>query len=210
MRYEDKIHTWKSKLLSEDNIEADLCDSLSQKILNVENDILKLGPSNYDKVPDDTITSKHSYYNLLKYDWNELELLKQKIIKNSSEIIGGDKFFVKMWANIYRNGDYIKKHIHHAEPIIETDEFKKGIFNTICGHLFLQNDIESSTTYYFNDEVVPLKNNKGDIHFFSCIVPHEVPKYEGQLRISVAFDVYRADFFENLGIQPLKDLIIIK
>jgi hypothetical protein len=210
MNYEEKILIWKSKLLSEDVLSEDICNSLTQKIIDVESEIMKLGPSNYDKVPENTITAKHLYYNLLSYKWDELETLKNKIVINSSKIIGGDSFLVKMWANSFKKGEYIKKHIHHAEPIIETEDFRKNIFNTICGHLFLENDVASETIYYFDNNIVPMQSRKGNMHFFSCIVPHEVPPYRGDKRISIAFDVYRVDFFEKLGIPTPTDLIIIK
>lgn len=210
MVYEEKILYWKNKLLSEDTVDEDTCNSLYNKILNVEHEILKLGISNYTKVPDNTITAKHQYYNLLDYNWDELSIIKNKIIQHSKEIIGGDSFLVKMWANVFRNGDYILKHIHHAEPIIEDDAFKTGIFNTFCGHLFIGNDVESETIYYFDNEKVSYKNTKGQMHFFSCIVPHEVPKYMGEVRVSIAFDVYKSDFFKSLNINQLPNLILIK
>lgn len=210
MNYEEKIILWKSKILSEDKLEENICDSLTQKIISVEDEIMNLGPSDYDKVPENTITAKHLYYNLLNYKWDELGYLKRKIIDNSSPIIGGDTFLIKMWANSLKKEQYIKKHIHHAEPVIETDDFKKNIFSTICGHLFLENDIDSETIYYFDNNTVPMQSIKGNMHFFSCIVPHEVLPYQGHKRISIAFDVYRADFFEKLGIPTPTDLIIIK
>ena len=210
MKYEEKISIWKSKLLSEDKVNHSICDSLHAKILNIEEELLNLGPSNYIKVPENTITAKHQYYNLLAYNWEELEIIKTKIVETSKHILGGDVFLVKMWANIFRKDDYIHKHIHHAEPIIETEEFKKGIFNTFCGHLFVGNDIDSETIYYFNDSSVPYKNNKGDMHFFSCVVPHEVPPYKGNIRVSIAFDVYRGDFFDKLSIPQIPNLIKIK
>ncbi len=86
MNYEEKILIWKSKLLSEDVLSEDICNSLTQKIIDVESEIMKLGPSNYDKVPENTITAKHLYYNLLSYKWDELETLKNKIVISSSKI----------------------------------------------------------------------------------------------------------------------------
>jgi len=210
MNYEDKIKIWKNSFLSLDKEKEEICDSLSNKILQSEKYILCLGYPNYPQTPPTTITSRHEYYNLLNFKWDELEIIKYKIIENSSKIIGGNSFYVKMWANVFRNGECIKKHIHHPEPVRETDEFKKNIFKTICGNLFLRNDIDSDTIYYFDNKAEYVKNIKGDYHFFSCITPHEVLPYNGRERIGLAFDVYAEDFFESLNIQTPNGLVLIK
>ena len=210
MSYEDKILIWKNNLLGEDIIDKNICDSLADKVLQSEQYILSLGPANYPQTPPNTITSRHDYYNLLEFDWSELNIVKSKIVENASKIIGGDSFYVKMWANIFRKGECIVKHIHHAEPVIENEEFKKNIFNTMCGHLFLRNDVKSDTIYHFQKETKAIQNVKGEFHFFCCVVPHEVLPYEGNERIGLAFDIYRSDFFKNLGLQVPNKMILIK
>lgn len=210
MNYEDKIKIWKNNLLGEDTIDVNLCDSLSNKILQSEKYILSLGPANYPQTPPTTITSRHDYYNLLDFGWDELELVKTKIVENASKIIGGESFYVKMWANIFRKDECITKHIHHAEPVIENESFKQNIFKTMCGHLFLRNDVDSDTIYHFEKQSTPIKNVKGDFHFFCCVVPHEVLPYQGNERIGLAFDIYRSDFFKNLGLQVPPKMVLIK
>jgi hypothetical protein len=210
MRYEDKIKIWKNNLLGEDTTNDELCDSLADKILQSEKFILSLGPPNYPKTPSNAITSRHDYYNLLDFDWKELHEVKSKIVENASKIIGGDSFYVKMWANIFRKDECIKLHIHHPEPVRETKEFKDNIFKTCCGHLFLRNDVDSDTIYHFENKVTPLKNIKGEFHFFCCVVPHEVYPYCGNERIGLAFDIYTEDFFKGIGIETPKNLKLIK
>jgi hypothetical protein len=210
MRYEDKIKIWKNNLLSEDNANDEICDSLANKILESEQYILSLGLPNYPKTPPNTITSRHDYYNLLDFDWEELEFVKSKIVENASKIIGGSSFYVKMWANIFRNGECIVKHIHHAEPVIENEEFKQNIFKTMCGHLFLRNDVDSDTIYHFENKVTPIKNIKGEFHFFCCTIPHEVYPYSGNERIGLAFDIYTEDFFKGIKLTTPKNLKLIK
>ena len=209
MEYSNKIKEWKSKILAFDKIEG-IADSFTSKILGIEKEILSIGIANYKKVPANTVTSRHEFYNLLDYDWEELNLVKNQIIKNASNIIGGNSFYVKMWANIFRHDEYIEKHIHHPEPVRETDEFKNNIFKTVCGHLFLKNDYPSNTTYYFENQKVDFLNVEGDMHVFCCIVPHEVKPFNGKIRVGIAFDVYSEDFFKELGIPIPNDVRLIK
>jgi hypothetical protein len=208
--YTDKIFIWKDRILAEDKLDSKCCDSLANKILEYENYILSLGPANYPQTPPNTITSRHEYYNFLEFDWDELKEVEAKIIENASKILGGSSFYVKMWANVFRNGECITKHIHHPEPVRETDEFKNNIFKTLCGHLFLRNDVDSDTIYHFDSGTQNIKNVKGDFHFFCCVVPHEVLPYEGTERIGLAFDVYTNDFFEGIGIPTPFGLKLIK
>lgn len=205
--YETKIQDWKSRILAFDKIEDSmLLNSLADKIESSEEQILSLGAPNYPNVASTTITARHRYYNLLDFNWPELTILKNKIKDNSSKLIGGEKFLVKMWANIFRNGQCIKKHMHHPSPIRETEQFKIGIFKTICGHLFLRNDHESHTIYYMNGKKNPIINESGELHFFSCIVEHETEPFRGTKRVGLAFDIYTVDFFKNMGIQSPPDV----
>jgi len=209
MEYNIKIKEFKNKLIGFDVIEDGICQSLTKKILESESYILNLGKPNYPNVPSNTITSRHEYYNLLDFNWNELDIVKKSIIKNASNIIGGDKFLIKMWANIFRHNECIKRHMHHPYPIKETETFKKNIFNTICGNLFLSNDYESYTIYHFENESREILNKSGEIYYFSCIVEHEVLPFKGNLRVGIAFDIYTESFFKNLGIRNPHNLRLI-
>lgn len=160
--YEERIGPFKSQMLSRDSVPLDLCDLLKEKIVNLEDTILNLGPSNYKETPENTITTRHQYYNLLDYIGNDMPVVKEKIIDNCRKVLGGDHFYIKMWANIFRHGDNIKKHIHHATPIIENEMFKRNVFKTLSGNLFLYGDKDSETVYYFKEKT-PVKNVVGEI-----------------------------------------------
>ena len=210
MDYQTKIKEFNSKMLSFDTIDSDTCKKLTELILESEDKILSFGPSNYPKAPTNTITTRHLYYNLLDFGWDELEIVKKSIVKVASEVIGGNSFYVKMWANIFREGENIDLHIHHGEPIVENEAFKKNIFKTICGNLFLSGDKHSDTIYYFNEVRTEFENKSGDVHYFSCIVPHETLPYKGELRVGLAFDIYSEDFFEGIGMMTPRDLKLVK
>ena len=205
--YRQKLQDWKSRILSFDSIDdTELLTRLTKHIEDTESHILSLGAPNYPKVPQNTITARHQYYNLLDFDWPELQFVKEKIRSNASQIIGGEKFLIKMWANIFRKGEKINKHMHHPSPIRETEQFKRGIFKTICGHLFLYNDHESHTVYYMNNQRVPLLNKSGEMHYFSCIVEHETEPFLGTKRVGLAFDIYTSDFFSSMGMPVPRDI----
>jgi hypothetical protein len=209
MSYEVNIKKFKNELLGVDSLDINICQSLKNKILNSEQYILDLGIPNYPNVSPNTITSRHQYYNLLDFKWSELEFVKESIINHASKIIGGDKFLIKMWANIFRHNECIKRHMHHPSPIRETDNFKKNVFNTICGNLFLNGDYESHTIYYFEQKRKEILNKSGEIYYFSCIVEHEVLPFKGNLRVGLAFDIYTVNFFENMGLSNPIDLRLI-
>jgi hypothetical protein len=206
--YNEKIVTFKAHMLGKDKLDLSTCDILKNKIVDLEQTILNLGVSNYKEAPENSITTRHQYYNLLDYLNDDLNPVKEKIIQNARHIIGGDKFLVKMWANVFRNGEQIKKHMHHATPVIENDSFKKNVFKTICGNLFLYGDQESETIYYLKEKT-PIKNEAGDMHFFCCIVEHETLPYQGNLRIGIAFDIYTENFFTDIGLPTPSHLRLI-
>lgn len=208
LKYEDRIITFKSHMLGKDSIPVEVCEALKNKIVELEPTLLALGASNYKEAPENSITTRHQYYNLLDYLDSDFDIVKQKIINNAKNIIGGEKFYVKMWANIFRNGEQIKKHIHHASPVIENDAFKQNVFKTICGNIFLYGDVESETIYHMRGRN-PIKNVPGDMHLFCCIVEHETLPYEGELRVSIAFDLYTEKFFEDINIPTPTNLRLI-
>lgn len=200
MNYEQKIKHYKNSFLARDFIAEEDCLYFHNRILSLENEILAKGSPNYPQVDPSTITARHSYYNLLDYlSGEETERLKSKILLNSGKILGGTKFLIKMWANIFRNGQCIQRHMHHATPVIENDTFKANVFKTMCGNLFISGDAESATHYYFGVSEQIVKNLAGDIAFFGCIVEHETKPYTGDLRVGLAFDIYTEHFFQGVG-----------
>jgi hypothetical protein len=208
MLYKDRLENFKSTLLGYLSVDQVICQKLTSDILALENKILSFGTARYPAVPANTITARHDYYNLIDLLPTQLTIIKHNIVEASSNIIGGEEFYVKMWANIFRNGERIERHMHHASPIIENDMFKKNVFKTICGNLFLYGDAPSDTLYY-GKELISMPNKVGDIHLFSCILEHETLPFTGTLRVGIAFDVYSKNFFPEIGIQTPPNLRLI-
>ena len=208
LKYEDRISDFRNNLLGYLSVDQAICQKLTSNILALENKILSLGAPRYPAVPANTITARHDYYNLIDLLPTQLTIIKHSIVEASSNIIGGEDFYVKMWANIFRNGERIERHMHHASPIIENDMFKKNVFKTICGNLFLYGDAPSDTLYY-GKELISMPNKVGDIHLFSCILEHETLPFTGNLRVGIAFDVYSKNFFPDIGMQTPTNLRLI-
>lgn len=208
MTFDEQYKNWNSKILLEDSLNRDYCQILANKILSLEKTILSLGPSNYLEAPINSITTRHQYYNGLDFLGNDGIVLKEKLSLIGNKVLNTDEILVKLWFNIFRNGEQIKKHMHHASPIRVNDVFKKNIFKTVCGNLFLDSDASSETVYYL-PECTPLANVPGDIKIFSCTVEHETLPFTGNLRIGLAFDLYTKNFFENIGILTPQTLRLI-
>jgi hypothetical protein len=208
LTYEDRLLEFRNNILGSDSVDQTVCNQLTNDILLLEPKILSLGAARYPAVPASSITARHDYYNLMDLLPLQLTLLKQIIINVSSKIIGGEEFYVKMWANIFRNGECIERHMHHAAPIIENKMFKQNVFKTICGNLFLYGDAPSDTLYY-GKELISIPNQIGDIQLFSCILEHETLPFTGTLRVGIAFDIYSKNFFPEIGMQTPPNLRLI-
>jgi hypothetical protein len=85
--------------------------------------------------------------------------------------------------------------------------------NALSGHCFLYSSEPTYTTYYFKKQNVKrsilgtgslektdILNIPGEISIFSSYVPHEFKKWDGNLRIGIAFDISdeSMDSIENL------------
>jgi hypothetical protein len=187
-------------------------DSLCEKIINKELYIKNLNTNTkttFDYVNLDSITKLHSYYNLIEFQFEEVDLIVKKIKELVFKINGWENFYLKMWANIYREGDYIGYHTHLPDlPNIEK------MVNALSGHCFLYSSKPTYTTYYFKKQNIKnsilgtgslvktdILNTPGEISIFSSYVPHEFRKWDGDLRIGIAFDV------SDVSINNIVDLV---
>jgi hypothetical protein len=175
-------------------------DSLCEKIINKEIYIKNLNTNTkptFNYVNTDSITKLHSYYNLIEFEFDEVDIIIKKIKELVFKINGWESFYLKMWANIYREGDYIGYHTHLPDlPNV------KKMSTALSGHCFLYSNKPTYTTYYFKQqnikrsilgngslEKTDILNIPGEISIFSSYVPHEFKKWDGNLRIGIAFDI---------------------
>lgn len=208
MSFEDQYSHWNSQILLEESLDQDYCRYLTSKIQSLETSILALGPSNYPEAPKNSITTRHQYYNGLDLLGEDAAILKEKLLLVGNKVFGTDEILVKLWFNIFRQGEQIKRHMHHASPVRINEIFKKNIFKTVCGNLFLSGDADSETVYYLPERTA-LANNPGDIKIFSCTVEHETLPFVGTLRIGLAFDLYTKNFFQDIGMSTPQTLRLI-
>jgi hypothetical protein len=179
-------------------------DSLCEKILKKEPYIKNLNTNTkttFKHVNMDSITKLHSYYNLIEFEFEEVDLIVKKIKELVFKINEWESFYLKMWVNIYREGDYIGYHTHLPDlPNVEK------MSTALSGHCFLYSNKPTYTTYYFKKENLKCSilgtgslektdvlNIPGEISIFSSYVPHEFKKWDGDLRIGIAFDISNND-----------------
>jgi hypothetical protein len=194
-------------------------DSLCKKILGKEDYIKDLVTNKkliFDKVNEGSITKYHNYYNLIQFGFEEIDLVVKKIKELVFKINGWETFYLKMWANIYRNGDYIGYHTH----LPDLHGIKKNP-KALSGHCFLFSSKPTYTTYYFrrikskisilgegNVDPTEVLNVPGEISIFSSYVPHEFKKWDGELRIGIAFDISHESMGDFKELQEYKYVIV--
>lgn len=187
-----------SKILVVDSISQNCASSLSKKILEIEPTIKELNKDNYSNLytngTDSNVLLKYNnYYNLINFGFEEVDYILEKTKQSISTLTQKNEFYIKMWANIYRNGDYIGYH-QHVKHTTNIDILNKHF----SGHCFLYSNEPTSTTYYFSGNKKKLfggqtgtdiLNVPGEISIFSSFLPHEFKKWNGELRIGIAFDI---------------------
>ena len=193
---ENYLETYEYGIITSDFIDSTTTNSLSDKILERESYIKGLDDGS--KLPMKIVnygnlTNYHSYYNLIDLGFPETDILVLKIKELIFNTFGWENFYIKMWANIFRNGDYLGLHKHMDN--ISTKKFPYAI----SGHCFLYSTEKTYTTYLFKRKknsilgssinVIDIQNNPGEISIFSSYVEHEFKKWVGDLRVGIAFDI---------------------
>tara|TARA_B100000287_G_scaffold85651_1_gene78222 strand:- start:241 stop:882 length:642 start_codon:yes stop_codon:yes gene_type:complete len=184
------------------NIYEDVVDvnDIKSVILSKEKDVINNNPYTDDwntGLGKDSMTSRSNCYNLLK--WDEADFLKETIRTAHDNFITSlgydweNKIYLQCWANVLRNGQFLKQHQHWNSE-----------YTYLGGHICLD-DYDTSTYYInpYNRKPYISKNSKGNITLFPNWIEHYTDPYEGgDVRVSIAFDiitevVYNDDIFEN-------------
>ena len=193
---ENYLEIYQNDIIISDFIDLQTTNSLSKKILERESYIMGLNDGS--KLPmkivnRDNITNYHPYYNLLDLGIEETNILILKIKELIFNTFGWENFYIKMWANIFRKGDYLGLHKH-----MDNISLKKFPY-AVSGHCFLYSSEKTYTTFLFKNKkigifdssinVVDLENKPGEVSIFSSYVEHEFKKWDGDLRVGIAFDI---------------------
>lgn len=163
-------------------------DKLRQALLDSEERILTLGSPTHN-YPEDHITGRMSYYNLVVNSpvWNSIGFpLIKKIIAHYLGLEEGEECKVKSWGNVLRLDQKVFPHRHFGIP-----EDYDEIPQSVCGNVFLGAEVETSTTYILDGEKKDIPNLYGTFTLFPPNIPHAVRSYTGEgVRVSAAFDCF--------------------
>lgn len=181
-------------------------DELINLILRKKEEILKLPTSQrngeftdgYTGLGYDTTTAKFMNYNFLKWENNNIDLLKKEIINFHNEVLKyfkqpiPKKLWIQCWVNIMKNGDQIKTHLHGVTPT-----------TYLGGHICVQ--CTDTTTNYINPinqindpEIYSSENKIGKITLFQNNIPHFTSVHNSNKeRITIAFDLSLVKIHDN-------------
>ena len=198
-----------------------IIDTLCKKLKDKEKDIENLSDgtlTEFDTPVYQPTTRYNNYYNVINFGFKEVDIILDKIKEMVFELTGENRFYIKMWYNIYRNGGSIPFHSHFPFEWVSSKLNEK---NMISGHCFLYSSKPTSTTYYFisknktllgsdSSDKIDIDNIPGEITLFSSLIPHEFKKWDGDIRIGLAFDIVTN--IDNISIReiPKAQLILIE
>lgn len=190
------LETYEHGIITSGFIDSTTTNSLSNNILERESYIRGLNDGSklrMNIVNHSNITNYHTYYNLIDLQIPETDILVTKIKELIYNAVGWENFYIKMWANIFRKGDYLGLHKH-----MDNMSIKKFPY-ALSGHCFLYSSEKTCTTYLFKRKkigifdssinVMDIPNIPGEISIFSSYIEHEFKQWEGDLRVGIAFDI---------------------
>ena len=184
-------------VLSESNIFDVNFHKVSQLILKKEKKILKYPVTNklnfsdgYTGLGNNSITARHSNFNVLSWKSKEIKKIKKHIINFHNNFLKKlnieqpNSLYIQCWANVMRDGEKIQPHIHGTSP----DTY-------LGGHICVQ--CNNTSTHYINPVnqindpfIYSSKNIVGNITLFQNCIPHYTDTHKGKTeRITIAFDL---------------------
>lgn len=161
---------------------------LRESLLESEPGLISLGKSIFN-YPEDQITGKQQYYNLL----HDLETWEEYCFPRIKEIVAdfltltpGEVVHYQSWGNILRMDNKIFPHRHFGTP----DNYNTNP-QSVSGNLFLGSENPTATTYILGGEKIDIPNEFGQFTLFPPSLPHAVRSYKGEgVRVSAAFDCF--------------------
>jgi hypothetical protein len=201
-------------IFAENYLEGIDFNKIASIILDKEQQIIKTTKPTtdaYTGLGEDSLTSRWKSFNIFAWTDPEIEKLKVKIHEKYLEFLNAynvprSKIQIQCWANILREGEEIKAHIHQTGP-----------WCYLGGHVTIQ--CENTSTVYINpinqinDPELYISYNKiGKITFFQHNIPHYTTVHTGnEERITMAFDLYMDSFvglFDHIAHPEWKNLVV--
>ena len=171
---------------------------IKKYILDREDEILSLSNTiknkkvsdGYTGLGKDSTTSRFDKFNVLSWQYDEIQKLKLSITEFHDHFLDALNFrkpqelYIQCWANIMRKGEEIKPHIHSVNQ-----------YAYLGGHICIQ--AEETATHYINPvnqindpEIYSSKNEAGNITLFQNCIPHYTDVHNNDReRITIAFDL---------------------
>ena len=154
---------------------------INKFILNNEDKIKNISPSIYGK-DDNSLTGRYHVYNFFNSKIGNL--LLKRIIPFLRKNNINPPASIQCWANVFRKGEGISKHIHEAKENSVSTNFP-------VANIFLKGDNKIGTTYIINGREKNIPNEVGQIVLFTSDVEHYVSKNKtSDPRISMALDIH--------------------
>ena len=158
----------------------------------------------YTGLGDNSITSRYSHFNLLKFDFHLIPKLKTEILNGIKSILSisgntdwQETLYTNSWFNVLRQGESMNAHTHGFH------------MHTLYGFHLTINAHETFTSYYhpikFREESFHVPNKIGYLTLFPSDIPHGVSpnKYETP-RITLAGDIFPSTWLDEEH-DPLKN-----
>jgi hypothetical protein len=196
-------------VLGEDSIDGVDFDRIAKLVLSKEPEVIaatleeykkenqeleKLGMvkpyfDGYTGLGENSLTSRSNLFNVFCWEDEEIQKLKGKLHEKYLKFLDmlnvpRSRVWLQCWANVLRDGEEIKPHIHSVNP-----------FCYLGGHIVVQCN-DTSTVYInpvnqINDpNEHRIKNVVGAVTIFQECVPHYTTPHSGDKeRITLAFDL---------------------
>jgi hypothetical protein len=192
-------------IMAEDNSfnDPEFFKSVSNIILEKESSLISSNENKYQEynkkfnivydgdtgLGPDSLTSRAIFFNFLSWENAQVRVLHNFIHLKYVEFldilkIPRRKSWIQCWANVMRDGEEIKKHIHSSHSL-----------TWLGGHVTIA--CSDTSTFYVNpmnladgNQVYESKNEVGKLTLFQNNIPHYTNKHYGSTeRISIAFDI---------------------
>jgi hypothetical protein len=169
----------------------------------------KESPDGYTGLGPNSLTSRYQNFNVLSWDDEDIEKLKEKIREKYLEFLEQvdaprRKVWIQCWANVLRHGEEMKPHIHATHK-----------YTYLGGHITVQS--ENTSTIYINPinqinnpETYESINTVGKLTIFQNNIPHYTTKHLGKReRISIAFDIIVDENYNDYDTNRTTDNLIL-
>jgi hypothetical protein len=166
------------------------------------------GNDGYTGLGDSSLTSRFEKFNVFHWKTPETMYLKECIRERYYEFLNAvgahrRKVWIQCWANVLREGEEIKPHLHGVHPWTYIGgHFMVACSNTSTVYINPINQLNDSVTY--SSENLP-----GKLTLFQNNIPHYTTKHDSNKpRISIAFDIIVDEKAKTYSLERQLNLVL--